>query len=225
MSLPTKPSRINFEAIDSHQLERILRTGDLEALTPAEREYFDLMTLVRGFHARMMMPGGERIVTKAGIIKLLKSNAYGLSDWMARQVYTDALNFFYSEEGVSARAWSNIYADRLDKLANLAMSLGKLKEARGYIVEAAKLRGCYDETAPEIPKELLDQAPVTIYTADPETLGAPKADRKDVEAFIDSIPDIPEISRNRIKEDAGIKKRNLVSRIIEDIKEFGDDDK
>ena len=168
MSLPIKPSRINFEAIDSHQLDRILKTGDIDSLTPSEREYFDLMKVVRGFHARMMMPGGERIVTKSGIIKLLKSDAYGLSDWMARQIYTDTLNFFYDQEGVTARAWSNIYADRLDNLAKLAISAGKLKEAKGYIVEAAKLRGCYDEEAPEIPQELLDAAPVTIYTADPE---------------------------------------------------------
>lgn len=225
MSLPTKPSRINFEAIDSHQIERILKTGDLDSLTPAEREYFDLMRVVRGFHARMMMPGGNRIVTKAGIIKILKSDAYGLSDWMARQVYTDALNFFYSEEGVTTRAWSNLYAERLDKLANLAASMGKLKEAKSLITEAAKLRGCYDEAAPEIPQELLDAAPVTIYTADPESMGAPKADRKELENFIDNIPDIPEVNRIRVKEDAGIRKRNLYNRMIEDIKEFGDEDK
>lgn len=225
MSLPTKPSRINFEAIDSHQIERILKSGNLESLTPAEREYFDLMCVVRGFHARMMMPGGNRIVTKAGIIKILKSDAYGLSDWMARQVYTDALNFFYAEEGVTTRAWSNLYAERLDKLANLAASMGKLKEAKSLITEAAKLRGCYDEAAPEIPQELLDATPVTIYTADPESMGAPKADRKELEHFIDNIPDIPEVSRIRVKEDAGIKKRNLYNRMIEDIKEFGDEDK
>ena len=93
-NLPRKPSRIDFEALDSHQIERILKTGDLESLTPAEREYFNLMELVRGLRARMMMPGGNRIVTKAGIIKVLKSDVYGLSDWMARRVYSDALNFF-----------------------------------------------------------------------------------------------------------------------------------
>lgn len=225
MNFPCKPSRINFEAVDSHQIERILKTGDLDSLTPAEREYFDLMQVVRGLHARMTMPGGTRIVTKAGIIKLLKSDAYGLSDWMARQVYSDALNFFYSEDGISTRAWSNFYAERLDKLANLAASMGKLKEAKSFITEAARLRGCYEEAAPEIPRELLDATPVTIYTADPESMGAPRADRKELEMFIDNIPDIPEFSRIRIKEDAGIRKRDLYNRMIEDIKEFGDEDK
>lgn len=223
-NLPHKPSRIDFEAMDSHQIERILKTGDLDSLTPAEREYFNLMELVRGLRARMLLPGGNRIVTKAGIIKILKSDAYGLSDWMARRVYSDALNFFYSVDDVTPRAWANIYAERLDNFANLAASLGKLKEAKSYITEAAKLRGCYDDQAPEIPQELLDAAPMVIYTADAESMGAPKADRKQLEEFIDSIPDIPEISRRRVKEDAGIKKRNLLSRMIEDVKEFGDEE-
>ena len=157
-NLPRKPSRIDFEALDSHQIERILKTGDLESLTPAEREYFNLMELVRGLRARMMMPGGNRIVTKAGIIKVLKSDVYGLSDWMARRVYSDALNFFYSVDDVTPRAWRNLYAERFDNMANLAASMGKTKEARSLLVEAAKLRGCYDEQAPEIPQELLDAA-------------------------------------------------------------------
>ncbi|MGM9817181.1 MAG: hypothetical protein ACI304_09045 [Lepagella sp.] len=224
MKLPHKPSRINFESIDMNQISKILKTGDVDCLTPAEREYFDLMRIVRGLHARMTMPGGNKIVTKAGIIKILKSDAYGLSDWMARQVYNDALNFFYVDDGVSPKAWANIYAERLDKLAGLATSMGQLKEARGLITEAAKLRGCYDQSAPEIPRELLDASPVTIYTVDAESLGAPAADRKEIEMFIDSIPDLPEISRRRVKEDAGINKKNLLTRIIEDIKEFGDEE-
>ena len=223
-NLPRKPSRIDFEAIDSHQIERILRTGDLESLTPAERDYFELMEVVRGLNARMMLPGGNRLVTKAGIIKLLKSDVYGLSDWMARRVYADALNFFYAVDDVRPRAWANLYAERFDKLGNLAATMGKLKEAKGYFVEAAKLRGCYEKQNAEIPQELLAAAPVMLYTPDAESMGAPNADRKELEAFIDSIPDIPEISRRRVKEDAGIARRNLLERMVSDIKDFGEDE-
>lgn len=222
-NLPRKPSRIDFEAITPQQIEKILSTGNLDSLKAEEREYFDLMEMVRGLRARMMFPGGKRIVTKAGIIKLLKSDAYGLSDWMARRIYADALNFFYSEENVRPRAWANLYAERYEKWADLAASMGKLKEAKSMLHEAAKLRGCYDEAVPEIPKELLDAAPVVLYTHDPESMGAPKADRKELEAFIDSIPEIPEISRQRVKEDAGIRKRDLMRRMMDDVKEFGDE--
>ena len=222
MNLQRKPSRIDFEAIDRFQIERILSTGNLDSLTEAERDYYDLMELVRGLRARMMFPGGRKIVTKAGIIKLLKSQ-YALSDWMARQIYADALNFFYSEDNVRPRAWANFYAEKLQNYADLAAASGNLKTAANLIERAAKLRGCFDEAAPEIPQELLEQSPVEIYTADAESMGAPKADRRELESFIDSIPDIPVIQRQRIKEDAGIKKRNLLNRLLQDVKEFGED--
>ena len=54
-------------------------------------------------------------------------------------------------------------------------------------------------------------------------MGAPNADRRELESFIDSIPDIPVIQRQRIKEDAGIKKRNLLTRLLQDVKEFGEE--
>lgn len=224
MNLPRKISRVNFENLDARQIERILHNGDVASLTPPEQEYLSMMELVRGLRARMMFPGGNRVVTKVGIIKLLKSEVYGLSDWMARRVYNDAINFFYAEEDVRPAAWRNLYAERLEKWADLSASLGKLKEAKSLLTEAAKLRGCYDEQTAEIPQELLDAAPVVIYTADAESMGATRANRKELEAFIDSIPEIPEVTRNRVKEDAGISRRDFVKRIIEDVKEFGDDE-
>ena len=91
-----KPSRIDFDKVDINQIQRILSTGTLEALAPDEREYYSLMEMVRGLRARMRING--KLVTKAGIIRLLKSEPYGLSDWMARQVYADSLNFFYTQD-------------------------------------------------------------------------------------------------------------------------------
>lgn len=224
MNLPDKPSRIDFEAVDSHKIDRILKTGSLDCLSPAERQYFSLMEMVRGLRARTLLPGGEHVSTKAGIIRLLKSEAYGLSDWMARRVYADSLNFFYSDDPVQPRAWANLYAERLEKWADLSAATGRLKDAKSLLVEAAKLRGCYDARGQEIPVELLDAAPVTLYTADPVSMGAPRADRRQLEAFIDSIPDIPEVSRRRVKEEAGIVEKNLLRRLMDDVREFGDDE-
>lgn len=59
------------------------------------------MEMVRGLRARMRYNG--KVITKAGIIRLLKSEVYGLSDWMARQVYADSVNFFYSQETYARR--------------------------------------------------------------------------------------------------------------------------
>ena len=222
MNFPAKPSRIDFEKIDPTSLNRILSTGDLECLTPEEREYFSFMELVRGLRARMLLPGGRKIVTKAGIIKLLKNN-YGFTDWMARRIYDDAINFFYSESTVTPRAWANLYAEKLEKMADLAFTAGKFKEGRALMNDAAKLRGCFDEATPEIPEELLQPRTAIIYTSNAAALGAPAADRRELEAFIDEIPEIPQLTRQRVKEDAGILPENLLKRMAEDVKEFADE--
>ena len=210
MSFLPKPSRIDFEK------------GDLECLTPEEREYFSFMEMVRGLRARMLLPGGRKIVTKAGIIKLLKNN-YGFSDWMARRIYDDAINFFYSESTVTPRAWANLYAEKLEKMADLAFTGGKFKEGRALMNDAARLRGCFDEATPEIPEELLQPRTAIIYTSNAAALGAPSADRRELEAFIDEIPEIPQLTRQRVKEDAGILPKNLLKRMAEDVKEFADE--
>ena len=222
MNYPAKPSRIDFENISPAQINRILQTGSVDCLTPEEREYYNFMELVRGLRARMLLPGGRKVTTKSGIIKLLKNN-YELSDWMARRIYDDAINFFYAESAVTSRAWANLYAEKLEKMADLAFSGGRFKEGRSLMNDAAKLRGCFDDTAPEIPEELLQPKTAVIYTADAAALGAPAADRREVDAFIDSLPEIPEITRRRVKEDAGVLKKNLLKRMIEDVKEFADE--
>lgn len=222
-NLPQKPTRINFNSISIDNINYLLTSGNMDFLSPEEKEYYRLMDMVRGWRARMKTPGGK-LVTKAGIIKLLRQPPYNLSDWMARRVYADSLNFFYSEDGVSPKAWSNLYAEKLDKLADLAVQSGHLKEAKSFIVEAAKLRGCYDEKAVEIPKELLDRSQIVIYDTDPESMGARKESRKALQMFIDSIPDISDKARERVKEDAGLSTTDLLKRMAEDVKEFGDDE-
>ena len=222
MNLPSKPSRIDFDRIDPAAIERLLDHGDFSMLTPEEQEYYKFMDMVRGFRARMLMPGGKKVTTKAGIIKVLKT-AYGLSDWMARRIYDDAINFFYAKDSVTPRAWANLYAEKLEKMADLAFSSGRIKEGRALLNDAEKLRGCFEEAAPEIPQELLEPKTAIIYTADASTLGAPSADRKELEAFIDAIPDLPELVRDRVKEDAGIKRKDLLKRMFEDAKEFSEE--
>lgn len=222
MNLPAKPSRINFDNISPAQISRILKTGDVACLTPEEQEYYYYMELVRGLRARMLMPGGHKVTTKAGIIKLLK-NHYGLSDWMARRIYDDTLNFFYAESAVTAGAWANLYAEKLEKMSDLAFANGNFKEGRALLADAAKLRGCFLEAAPEIPEELLHPKAAIIYTSDALALGAPAADRREIDAYIDAIPEIPEAVRTRVKEDAGVMRKDLLKRMIEDAKEFADE--
>ncbi len=214
-----KPSRIDFDNLDLNQIQKIYSTGSMEDLTAAEQVYYSLMEKVRGLRARMRMNG--RLVTKAGIIRNLKE-ADGLTDYQARRIYADAVNFFYDNDEVRPKAWAGLYAEKCENFANMLFSLGKPKEALRYLKMAAELRGCFKDQEVEIPKELLDQQHTVIYTTDSKDLGSPATDRKRVKEFIDSIPEIPEIVRENVKEDARINGFNLKKRMLYDKSEFAD---
>ncbi len=213
-------ARIDFDSIDMALIEQVLSTGSLDGLPEAERRYYDLMELVRGLRARLKFNG--KVVTKAGIIRLLKSESYGLSDYMARRVYTDSMNFFWAQDDVRPRAWSNFYAERLENWANLLFAQGDAKNALRYMKLAAELRGCFDQEAPGVPDELLNQQQTVIYTTSRRDLGLPATDRRKVEQLIDAIPEVPELVRESVKEDANISQFNLKKRMLHDIEEFSE---
>lgn len=217
-----KPTRIDFERIDISVITRLLSTGDLEVLPEAERAYYEMMEMVRGLRARMRYNG--KVITKAGIIKLLKSDIYGLSDWMARQVYADSINFFYTDENIRPEAFANLYAEKMEKWADSMFLMGKGEEASRILERAAKLRLRFASTETEIPEELLNRKQVVVYTTNRADLGVPDTDRRELDEFIDEIPDIPVIVRDRLKEDSQIKKFNLKKRMLEDVEEFSEDD-
>ena len=221
--LPVRPSRGDFEKVDLNQIQRILSTGTLDSLRPEEREYFSLMEMVRGLRARMRFTNG-RMVTKAGIIRLLKSEPYSLSDWMARQVYNDSIKFFNTQDNIRPEAFAALYAERAEKWADAAFLAGKIKEARALLKLAGEYGRCFRMEQAEIPEELLNQKKVDIYTASREDLGVPAIDRKELEGFIDSIPEIPIAVRDNLKEDARIRKFDLKKRMIYDIEEFSEED-
>lgn len=215
-----KPVRFNIEDIDINQITRILSTGSLDSLTTGEQHYYQLMEMVRGLRAKMVH--NSKVVTKAGIIRLLKTG-YGLSDWHARQVYADSLNFFYAQDNVRPEAFANLYADKLEKWADASFLMGKVKEAGILLVRAAKLRGCYEKSETEIPDELLNQKQIVIYSANRSDMGVDEIDRRELEQFIDDLPDVPVLVKDRLKEDSRIRKLNLKKRMIDDIDEFGEE--
>lgn len=209
-----KPRSIDFARISLDKLNSVIATGTLDALSPEEREYYYLMDLVRGLNMRAKFED-RTAITKAGIIKLLKKQ-YHVSDWMARRIYSDSLNFFYQQTDATTEAFSNLYADLSEQWARQMAAAGDFKEARSLLKQAGEFRGCFKPREAEIPEELLDQKRITIYSANREDVGVPAIDRRELEAFIDSIPELNTQTRDRLKEDAGIRKFDLTNRMIYD---------
>ena len=73
-------------------------------------------------------------------VECLRKEWPQLSIAQAREIYRDALEYFYQDDGISARAWDLKYADAYDDLARLAIKADKLATAKAALDKAHELR-------------------------------------------------------------------------------------
>jgi hypothetical protein len=211
---------IDFNTIKPDQIALILKTGSLQSLPVEYQEYYDLMDFVRGLAAKSTRNG--KLITKAAIIKLLKTEK-DLSDYQARILYEDSINFFYANQTIKKEAFSNLYADQLDEAALLALKTNQLDIYKDLKKEAAKLRGCYDKKQIELPPEFYRKQWV-LYTTDVEDVGGIAEDLKELEKQLDALPEVSVINLDRAKMEAGITKFDIMRFMAEDAENFVDDE-
>lgn len=208
-------SSSGLDSVKYEQLQSFIMTGKTGDLPDDMVVYLSHLELVRSLN--------DKYESKTAILRVLKSPVYGYSDYAARKIYAEALNFFYSDNSVKREAWANIYADKLDNLALLAIESDDWESARRCFLDAAKIRMGSDDTN-TIPAELLERRPV-FYTLNPEDVGLPnKVNRHKLARWIDSLPDIDSDSRNRIHRDAMSPKAegNILDIEEKDIEYLGD---
>lgn len=150
------------------------------------------------------------------VVRELQKQFKGLSYSQARDIYYDAMNFFYVDDAISADAWDNFYAEQQEKLARLAISLNKVDAASKCFQQARS----YRIAAAERIKPGEWKAPVFILTNKirPEDLNIKSQKiydiiRKDEEGkyskMINGLP-ISEAEKKRLKNDAGIQEAEII---------------
>jgi len=210
---------IDFNSIKPDQIALVLKTGSLDSLPVEYQEYYNLMDFVRGLAAKSTYK--EKLITKAGIIKLLKKEK-GLSDYQARILYEDSINFFYSSQIIKVESFANLYADQLDEAALLALHTNQLDTYKDLKKEAFKMRSYGQNKKIEIPEELYRKQYV-IYTTDVEDVGGIPEDLKELERQLDALPEVPTMKLQRAKMEAGITKFNVLQMMAEDAETFDDE--
>ena len=73
-------------------------------------------------------------------IEALRKQWPSLTFAQAREIYRDAMEYFYQDSGVSARVWDIKYADALDDLARVAIKADKYATAEKALSKAHELR-------------------------------------------------------------------------------------
>jgi hypothetical protein len=181
-------------------IRQYIETG--KSNLPADVVYYmDMLELCRGMFAKYY--------DRDFIVKTLISPTYKLSRYAANKLVTDMLNFFYANHTVKQEAWQEIYAQRFDKLAELAL-WGKddIDLARTCWKEAAEARGVYKPKPKEIPAEFYNKK-IVIVSIDPEAFGIKAADRTELAKMIDEMPDLSTPERNRLKREGGVHSINI----------------
>lgn len=142
-------------------------------------------------------------------IEQLQREFPGLTYNQARDVYYDALEYFYFDDRLSATAWDSVYAEQMEALKTLAIAANKLDTAYKCIVKAHEFRTLQREST-----EIDWRPPVFIINMNvkPEDLGFKSQKLMDIarryedaqfEQMIGSLP-IPDADKKRLCSDAGI---------------------
>jgi hypothetical protein len=189
--------RTVYHQEESHleALKLMIEKGDTKSLTTLQVEFIDQIDYIRGLHLRWR--------SKPFIINAVRMRWPNLSKIQVGKLYNDTLNFFYLDNDVKIEAWRNIYAEKLDNLAALALEMNDGELSRRCIADASEIRGVNKELPPQIPPEVLDRRPV-FYTIDITKLGIPKIDRPDLASMIDNM-DLSREEKNRFKREAMIE--------------------
>ena len=118
---------------DADAIQSFLATRKSEVIPPDMRDYIlQLDSLAQIFHYHKN--------SQSRAIEELRKQWPTLTVSQAREIYRDAMEYFYQDAGVSAKAWDNKYADALDDLARAAIAAEKFATAEKAFTHAHELR-------------------------------------------------------------------------------------
>lgn len=184
-------------------LQQWVENGRVDTLPPEMVTYLEQLEVARGLHMRWQ--------SKSSVIKTLMAPPYSLSNYIAQQRYTDAINFFYADTHIKKEAYKNLYAERMESIIKAALEASKttkdLETVFNMIDKLADLRQVNVPDKEELP-EILFQKVVRVYTTNATKLGLPRANKHELGKFIDDL-DITEVQKVGLKQDAELIEPNL----------------
>lgn len=196
---------VNLDDFSYEKVLHFIETGAQGDLPDELIDYIRLLELIRSMY--------DRYQSISSIVNFLQQKPFGLSEYVAKKRFNEAINLFYADNDIKKQTWRNVYASRLDRAADLALKastcVADLEIYKKIIDAAARMRQLDLQDEQELPPELFDK-PFKIYTLDPEKIGRKRADRNLLAQQIDSLA-IPEKEKDKAKSDAMITDIELFS--------------
>ena len=186
-----------FETSYFDRLQDYLASGCTMELTDDEMDYYNALYALIGI---------QRKYGKDNAISFLMHDPFQVKRAKAREMYNEAINLFFADDSVENNTHRNMMYDNLQKAAQVVlMNAHSSKDMEVYgnlMVQAAKIKQL-DKPDPQKRKEV-NEKPIKIYMLDTQAVGIPQVNRQLLAEQIDSIPDIPEREKVRLKRDAQV---------------------
>ena len=182
-------------------IQEYIGTGSKGRLTPKEEHYLDLLNLVFSLDGQY----GKR-----NTIKFLVSPYFGFSYEQASNLYSEAIETFYANRGISKDAMRAKTADQLEAAYVAAINVAKTAKDFKNAAEILKMKAevlCLDREDTVVLSQQVYNRPYVIVALDPGSIGLPKVDRRELGVLIDGVivsGGVPESEHRRISMDAGI---------------------
>lgn len=203
----------DIDEIDLEVIYAFMENGNPKNAPAEIVEYLNLLERVRGMYQRIDIYGSPEAIIKHLII------VDGFSQYKAKKVYEETLEYFYCDSHVSKNAWRNIYADKGDKAINMAFLMAKdvsdLAKAMKMVFDNYKMRQLDMPDKEEMPEEWFKE-PVKLYLTSAEMLGLPAANRNELKKIIDGVPELTEKQKHRLYQEADIMPFKILPNEQED---------
>lgn len=179
-------------------------------------KHLELLDKIRAMHLRIEQYGSEDHIVQHLI------SAEGLSRYLAKKYYNQALEFFYCDNEISKSAWRNIIADKMERGINAAIMAAKdtkdFVSATKLWIEVAKIRELDKVDPPQLNPDAAGRM-FAIYTYDPKLLGLETiVDKNLVKKFIDNLENVTEREKQLAYQEAMLEPLKLFPEKHEDVR-------
>jgi hypothetical protein len=183
----------------------MITTTDCKSLPEEMVDYMHLMEKARDWHYQMK--------SRLYVVKHLKTEYYlqrgvELSDYYARQVYDNAINYYYADRQIRKESWRNMLAEKYTLAAQLCFEKNDFAEYRKQLEGVERMMRLNEKEEDVTDPKLLDRRP-HIYLVTSHELGVPAVSRSALAKLIDGY-DIREAQKMQIKREAGVIERRLL---------------
>jgi hypothetical protein len=205
-------SKIDVMALTAEQIKEMAVTMDCKTLPTEVVEYIGYMEKARDWHYQN---NSRLYVIRQLKLEYFVKNQVELSDYNARQIYDNAMNYYYADRTIRKEAWRNMLAEKYQIGAQLCLDRNDFEGHRKYMEAVERVLRLNEKDEDTVDPRLLDRR-VFIYIVSGKELGIPEVNRTELARLIDTY-DIREAQKVRIKREAGSLPRKLLDQMeVED---------